>query len=46
MGVQTVGDLLTYFPFRHEEEGRPQSIDSLVLDETATIIGVIEIELT
>lgn len=37
-----MGDLLTYFPFRHEEERRPQSIDSLVLDETATVIGVID----
>lgn len=42
LGVNTVGDLLEYFPFRHEDQGRPQSIDSLQLDTPATVIGAIE----
>jgi len=42
IGVNTVGDLIEYFPFRHEHQGRPQSIDSLVLDAHATVIGVVD----
>jgi ATP-dependent DNA helicase RecG len=42
IGIDTVGDLIEYFPFRHEHQGRPQSMDSLVLDARATVIGVIE----
>jgi RecG-like helicase len=42
MGINTVGDLLEYFPFRHEDQGRPQTIDSLLLDTPATVIGAVE----
>jgi ATP-dependent DNA helicase RecG len=42
LGVTTVGDLLWYFPFRHEEQGRPQAIDTLVLDQPATVIAQID----
>ena len=42
MGIQTVADLVMYFPFRFEEQPRPQSIDSLILDESATVIGKVE----
>lgn len=42
MGINTVGDLLEYFPFRYEDQGRPQSIDSLLLDTPATVIGAVE----
>ncbi|MDM8007166.1 MAG: ATP-dependent DNA helicase RecG [Phycisphaerae bacterium] len=42
IGIQTVGDLIEYFPFRHEHQGRPQSVDSLVLDAHATVIGVVD----
>jgi len=42
LGIETVADLISYFPFRFEEQGKPQPIDSLRLDEPATIIGVVE----
>jgi len=42
LGIRTIADLVEYFPFRHEFQGRPQSIDSLDLDEHATVIGVVE----
>ena len=42
LGIQTVADLLLYFPFRFEEQGKPQPMDSLRLDEPATVIGVVE----
>ena len=42
LGIETVGDLIEYFPFRYEEQDRPQPIDTLVLDEPATVIGVVE----
>ncbi|MGQ9652382.1 MAG: DEAD/DEAH box helicase, partial [Phycisphaerae bacterium] len=42
IGINTVGDLIEYFPLRHEHQGRPQSIDSLVLDARATVIGVVD----
>jgi len=42
LNVLTVGDLLEYFPFRHEDQGRPQTIDSLQLDTSATVIGAVE----
>ena len=41
-GIETVGDLIAYFPFRFEAQPRPQPIDSLLLDEQATIIGAVE----
>ncbi len=42
LDLHTVGDLIHYFPFRHEEQGRPQAIDTLVLDQAATVIGVVD----
>ena len=42
LGIDTVGDLICHFPFRFEEQGKPQPIDSLRLDEPATILGVVE----
>ncbi len=42
LGVQTVGDLIQHFPFRYEDQGPPQRIDTLRLDEPATIIGVVD----
>jgi len=42
LGIETVADLLEYFPFRHEEQGRPQPIDTLTLGQPATIIGVVD----
>ncbi len=42
LGVNTVADLIEYFPFRYEEQGRPQPIDTLQLNESATIIGVVD----
>ncbi len=42
LGIQTVGDLIQHFPFRYEDQGLPQRIDTLRLDEPATIIGVVD----
>jgi len=42
LGIYRVGDLIEYFPFRHEEQGRPQTIDSLQQNEPATVIGVVD----
>ena len=42
IGIATVADLLEYFPFRHEDQGRPQTIDSLLLDVPATVIAAVE----
>ncbi|MBI4578798.1 MAG: hypothetical protein HY718_03795, partial [Planctomycetes bacterium] len=42
LGIATVGDLIEYFPFRHEDQGRPQRIDTLQLDAAATVIGAVE----
>jgi ATP-dependent DNA helicase RecG len=42
LGINIVGDLLEYFPFRHEDQGRPQTIDSLLLDTPATVIGAVQ----
>lgn len=42
LGVRTLGDLLDYFPFRFEDQGRPQPIDSLDLDVPATVIARVE----
>ncbi len=39
LGVRTVGDLLEYFPFRHELTPRSVPIGSLVEGVVATIIG-------
>jgi ATP-dependent DNA helicase RecG len=42
LGILTVGDLIEFFPFRYEDQGRPQPIDTLILDEPATILGMVE----
>jgi len=42
LGIQSVGDLIEYFPFRYEQQDRPQPIDTLVLNEPATVIGVVD----
>ncbi len=42
MGLVTVGDLVEHFPFRHEVEPPPQAIDTLVLDEPATVIAEVQ----
>ncbi len=42
MGLHTLGDLIEHFPFRYEEQLPPQRIDSLLLNEPATVIGVVE----
>jgi ATP-dependent DNA helicase RecG len=42
LGIETLGDLVEYFPFRYEDQSRPQPIDSLVFDQPATVIGTIE----
>ena len=42
LNIHTIGDLLWHFPFRFEDQGRPQPIDSLLLDEPATVVAVVE----
>jgi len=42
LGIETANDLIWHFPFRYEEQGKPQPIDSLRLDEPATILCVVE----
>ena len=39
MGIATVADLLEHYPFRYEVHPPSQAIGTLVLGETATIIG-------
>jgi len=39
VGIQTVGDLVWYFPFRHQVQGAPRPIESLVEGEPATVVG-------
>ena len=41
LGIETVGELIEHFPFRYDYRPRSQAIGSLVLDETATIVGQI-----
>ena len=42
LGIETVYDLIHYYPFRYEFQDRPQTIDSLMLDVPATIIGAVQ----
>lgn len=42
LGVCTVSDLLEHLPFRHELRPKSQSIGSLELDTTATIVGTLK----
>ncbi|UCC29968.1 MAG: ATP-dependent DNA helicase RecG [Phycisphaerales bacterium] len=39
LGVRTAGDLIEYFPFRHELRPKSQAIGSLELDVVATVVG-------
>ncbi len=41
LGIRTVGDLLEYYPFRHEPEADETDIEDLKLGEPATIRGEI-----
>ncbi len=41
LGVRTVGDLIQYFPFRHELNPKSQPIGSLELGAVATIVGTL-----
>ena len=41
-GIETLGDLLMYFPFRYEDQPPPQRIDTLLMDQPATVIGAVE----
>ena len=41
LGIETVGDLLLYFPRAHEDLTAMQSIGSAPLDEKSTIRGVV-----
>lgn len=42
IGLETVSDLIHYFPFRHEDQGPPRRINELLLDEKVTVIGAVE----
>ena len=39
LGVETVGDLIEYFPFRHELRPKSQAIGTLELGAVSTIVG-------
>ncbi len=39
LGVRTVGDLIEYFPFRHNLRPKSQAIGSLELGVAATVVG-------
>jgi len=39
LGVSTLGDLIEYFPFRHELRPKSQAIGSLELGVVATVVG-------
>lgn len=39
LGIQTVNDLVHYFPFRHQLKPKSKPIDSLNEGESATVIG-------
>ncbi|UCD27899.1 MAG: ATP-dependent DNA helicase RecG [Planctomycetota bacterium] len=42
LDIRTVGEMIEYFPFRHAEQGRPQAIETLQLNEPATIVGIVD----
>ncbi len=47
LGIETVADLIAHFPFRHQVQGAPQPINTLVEGERATIVGrVLDIRTT
>ena len=39
LGVHTVADLITHFPFRYEHQAQACAIDALRIDESATVLG-------
>ncbi len=43
LGLETVGDLLLYFPFRYDDFSQSLAIDSLQAGQTVNITGVIEL---
>jgi ATP-dependent DNA helicase RecG len=43
LDIETVEDLLYYFPWRYDDIGETQKISQLMIDETASIQGEIEL---
>ena len=43
LGIETVKDLLFYFPFRHEDYSQIALISQLKVDEKVTVLGKIEL---
>ncbi len=43
LGIITVNDLLFYYPFRYEDYSQVQDIDSLEVNQSATIRGKVEL---
>jgi ATP-dependent DNA helicase RecG len=41
IGIETLGDLITYFPFRHEDRARLKLLGQITRGEEATILGVV-----
>ncbi|MCJ7646683.1 ATP-dependent DNA helicase RecG, partial [bacterium] len=41
IGIETLGDLITYFPFRHEDCSRLKLLGQITHGEEATILGVV-----
>jgi len=41
IGIKTVGDLITYFPFRHEDRAHLKLLAQIGPGEEATILGVV-----
>src|SRR5664280_444892 len=42
LGLQTVGDLLRYFPFRYQDFSENKKIADLILGETASVAATVE----
>jgi len=42
LGVRTVGELIEFFPFRHELQPKSQPIGTLELDTVATVVGELQ----
>lgn len=41
IGIETVGDLITYFPFRHEDRAHLKLFAQITHGEEATVLGVV-----
>jgi len=41
IGIETIGDLITYFPFRHEDRSRLKLLGQIIHGEEATILAVV-----